>query len=747
VVLCATLLRRDWILIALITTAAFFVRLYPAWDAVFGGARVNFLETDAWYHVRLAENQVRNYPWRVTLDPYAAPGGQFVPIAPLFDTITATAVVIVHGRAATPEQVERLAAFVPPVLGAVTVVFAFALARRLLDRRAGLLAAALVAVLPGHFLDRTQLGFVDHHALEACLALATMLTIARATSGQAALPAAAASVGATLGLYLLAWGSGAFLVAIVGVWLILLVPFLRSAEELTRAARVMAVAAVVALGLVLLFQEPRMHRYGSQIVALTGLAALALAIVCLSAFDAATRVGRWILPTLAAGGIVVLVTWLVAPALVTQIGVDVGRLAPDPARMAVLEARPLFLYPGEWNWSQPWEFFRTGFYAGVIAVAAFTVRLWRQRRAADLLLWVFATASLVATIGQNRFGYYLVPAFAVLMAWLAVELLNWAGVPHALDASPPPLTRMPLAREVAVIAVAGGMFAPNTIPSVLLGARSASLAAYWGDAIDALGRLTPPPFAHGAQRGDDFYYARYSPDQAAVPDYTVMNWWDQGYWITQRARRVPVANPTQERAPNAARFYVETDEQRALAMLDAERTRYVFSDWELPFRRTPQGTIMGRFQNIADWAGVSHADYYEIYYRRAAGDWSAVWVFHEAYYRSMAYRLSVLGGSGAQPANATTVIAVATRKDTNGRIFREIIGEQTYPTYDAARSAAAATRMSPADASVSIVIVGLDPWVPAFPIEATRSFVEVYGARTAEQSPAEAPWVRVFEVR
>ena len=37
--------------------------------------------------------------------------------------------------------------------------------------------AALLAVLPGHFMDRTMLGFVDHHALEALLAVATLLAI------------------------------------------------------------------------------------------------------------------------------------------------------------------------------------------------------------------------------------------------------------------------------------------------------------------------------------------------------------------------------------------------------------------------------------------------------------------------------------------------------------------------------------------------------------------------------------------
>src|SRR5688572_8232681 len=136
-------MRRDLVLILLIAAASFGIRTYPAWTNVFTDAGVNFLETDAWYHVRLVENQVRNYPWRVTLDPFAAPGGQFVPIAPLFDTITSTVVVILHGRDATTADVERIAAFAPPVLGTLTVIVVWAFARRLFDRRAGLIAAAL----------------------------------------------------------------------------------------------------------------------------------------------------------------------------------------------------------------------------------------------------------------------------------------------------------------------------------------------------------------------------------------------------------------------------------------------------------------------------------------------------------------------------------------------------------------------------------------------------------------------------
>jgi hypothetical protein len=107
----------------------------------------------------------------------------------------------------------------------------------------------------------------------------------------------------------------------------------------------------------------------------------------------------------------------------------------------------------------------------------------------------------------------------------------------------------------------------------------------------------------------------------------------------------------------------------------------------------------------------------------------------------MAYRLSVLGGAGSQPVNATTVLTLADRTDTTGRRFREVIREQTFASYEAARAVAATQSIA------ETVIVGLDPWRTAFPIDRVPSLVQIHAARTADQPPTEAPWVRLFEVR
>jgi oligosaccharyl transferase (archaeosortase A-associated) len=755
--------RREWAYFLVIVAAAFSVRVYAPWTAVFAADRIDFLETDAWYHVRLIENQVRNWPWRITLDPYAAPGGQFVPIAPFFDTITATAVVIAHGRDADTAQIERIAVFIPPVLGTLTVIVVWALGRRVFDRRAGLLGAALLAILPGHFLDRTLLGFYDHHALEAFLAMATLLAFAFALektglkSGPYERDAETDTndvrkgrsldrptfAGVVLGLYLLGWSSGAFLVAILALWLVLLIPLSKTAPDLSNAARVSGVAAVVALVMVIVFQSPQMYRYGSQVVALVGLAAIALAIrVVVGRFALRPPRTGAVFGAVAIVAIVAgVVMWWVSPGLVTQLLADVRRLAPDPRRMAVLEARPLFLYPGTFHWQQPWEFFRTGFFIGVVALIVFAIRVWRERRAIDLLIWLFTAAMFSATLGQNRFGYYLVPACALVGGWLATRVLDWGGVTHAPELAPDAPRRLPLQREAAIVIVVA-MFAPNLLPAVLVAARTGSLPPYWHDTMLWIRDHTPAPFANAANAGEEFYYARYPRDAVPPPDYSVMTWWDHGYWVSQIARRVPVANPTQQRAPSAGRFYASTDEAQASEALLHERARYVVIDWELPFRLTGDGSVMGRFQSVLDWAGAEHAKYYQVFYKWEGTSWRPVWVFHEPYYRSMTHRLMVMGGRAAVPNGSTTVLVVVDRTDDSGLRFAEIVSQTSYATYAAAVEAA---KTPPPTGRA--VIVGLDPWRPAFPVEPLTSLREVHATRTEGQKPNEAPWVRVFELR
>ena len=745
-----------WWLAAILIIAA-LIRVWAPWDDVLGpstsldpgAARVNFLETDAWYHVRLVENHVRNFPHRVTTDPYAAPDGQYVAVAPLLDTITATAVVMTQGRGASVQYIERVAALMPAVIGVLAVAAVWALATIAFDRRAGLIAGLLAAILPGHFLDRSLVGFVDHHALEVLLAFATLAALALSTSelppttrnqaptsshfaisARFAINIHFATVfsGAFLGLYLLAWASGAYLVAILAVW-VALAAIVCPPERARAAGRTAAITAGVALLIVLIFQDPALYRYNTQVAALVGLLAIAIAVMFV-----ARQVVMALASLVAIAVVIVAAAWFLTPALVQQVAIDLNRFRPDPTRMAVLEARPLFLYSGNWDWWQPWIFFRSGFYAGAIAVAALLATVWRSRRADHLLIACFTIANFAATVGQNRFGYYLVPATAVVCGWLATVILDWGRVPHAGNPTPGTRNSFPFQRELAVVIVAGIIVAPNIVPAAITPRRAGGMPEYWFNAMEWLRSNTPEPFPAA-----DFYYARY--DGSGPPaSFSIMNWWDQGYWIAQTARRVPVANPTQGGATTAARFFTETDEAEAMKILDGQRARYAMVDWELPFRDGANGALAGRFQNLADWAGIPTSRYYSLCFARASevDPWRATWIFHEPYYQSMVYRLMVLGGMPTVPANNTWVVETRERADVTGRRFCELVSRTQHATAEEARQVAS-------QRGSAFRAAGLTPWQPAFPAEGITGLREVATFRDPAQQSNESPMIRIFE--
>jgi dolichyl-diphosphooligosaccharide--protein glycosyltransferase len=230
------------------------------------------------------------------------------------------------------------------------------------------------------------------------------------------------------------------------------------------------------------------------------------------------------------------------PPLANAIAVDLWRFTPADDRMQVLEARPLLLFNGEFSLGPVWLMFRTGFIVGLVAIVVFMISYGRRQRGVDLLFAVWGIAMYLATLGQNRFGYYLVPIVAVLTgcisAW-SIEAGRRAGGWR---------------RDAAVIAVAAAVFGANLVPALWTTGRSGGLPTPWLPAFAWLREQTPEPF------GDpEYYFARYGGEPRRLQS-SVLAWWDYGYWITQVAHRVPTANPTQAGAAeagyrgNSARF-------------------------------------------------------------------------------------------------------------------------------------------------------------------------------------------------
>jgi dolichyl-diphosphooligosaccharide--protein glycosyltransferase len=712
-----TKLRRPSLetsLALIIAAGALVFRIAGPYRQVFRDGWINF-QGDAWYHLRAIEHLVRNFPHRLTADPYAGPDAPYVFIAPLFDYLVAITALVAGLGSPSGALVERIAAVVPAILGSAAILLAYVLGRSLFDARAGLLGATLLAILPGPFLDRTRLGAADHHALEVLLVLAVIALVARA-NGRAG---TAVLAGAALGAYFLTWTSAPLFAAALGVWAIAQFVLNRARGlSSTPLASLLASMAAIALACVLLLQNPAMFRYRLQITALTALLALAAAIGLADRL----RVRTWML--LAACGVLA-----AAGAAAVGFGLwhppiewlqDLARFSPKEIGRTVAEVQPLFSSSGSFSLLSPWNVFQAAFPLGLLGLIALCVRIFRRDDAGGAaLVAVWTLFALAATLGQVRFAYYLAPMLAILSGFVCSSVLSWMRA------------RGTWRFDLTIVLLAAAVFYPSLRVSVAAVRADEGMPARWKRTLDWMRAATPEPFGDPGA-----YFRRYDPNHLPRAEYTVMSWWDHGYWILRGGRRVPVAIPTQDGAADAARFFTATSEADARALLDRLRSRFVVVDDTLAFERTAdRSAVQGKFEALALWAGRPLADFVETMWSRGAdGRRVPVVVFHPDYYRSMAVRLSRFGTDAVVPDNSTWVVSYADVTRSEGVSEREITNAVRFARYEEAESYRRTLGGN------RHLIAGLDPARTCVPLPATYIF-----EMAREESDAGAR-VQIFRV-
>jgi dolichyl-diphosphooligosaccharide--protein glycosyltransferase len=226
---------------ALAAVAAFmlWVRL-QAYDTFVRDGQVVFAGNDAWYHLRMVNYTVRNWPATMPFDPwsyfpYGTTQGQF---GTLYDQLVATGALVVGLGAPSDQLIAKSLLVAPAVFGVLAIVPTFLIGRRLAGRGAALFGVAVLALLPGTFLQRTLVGFADHNGAEpffmGMAAFATMVALGVAIRERPVWElvqernwaelrwptVTSAAAGFAVAMYMWAWPPGVLLVGIFGVFLL-----------------------------------------------------------------------------------------------------------------------------------------------------------------------------------------------------------------------------------------------------------------------------------------------------------------------------------------------------------------------------------------------------------------------------------------------------------------------------------------------------------------------------------------------
>ena len=438
-----------------------FIRAYLPHDQIFSGEWVKFSSVDAYFHMRLIDSLVHNFPSLINFDPYLLyPSGMNLDNIHFFDWLLAGIIWIFGLGSPTQHTIDFISAYFPAVLAALTVIPVYFIGKELFGRGAGVISAALIAILPGEYLGRSILGFTDHHVAETLFTAITMMffimAVKRARESGLTVPHLRGRdwkvirkpliysllAGLSLGIYLVTWIGGLLFVFIILLYLF--IQFIIDHLKRSSTAYLLPVGALtffIALIVYVIFVGGTFTFTSSSVIPwLSLLMATALPIVLhfISARYAERKMKPYWYPAtlIGVGGVALAVVFAVAPSYL-RYAFDIF----NPAGVrTILEMQPILMPRGEFTLALVWGNFGPGFFLACILILYFllyyVLRIFIGERISKIkigsisifpesftaeknILLIWSLVILLATLGQRRFAYYLAVNVALLAGFLS----------------------------------------------------------------------------------------------------------------------------------------------------------------------------------------------------------------------------------------------------------------------------------------------------------------------------------------
>jgi asparagine N-glycosylation enzyme membrane subunit Stt3 len=582
---------------------ALLIRAVGAPRLLEGTEGAYFFGNDAYYHVRRIWYAVVNFPDFLYHDSYLNyPHGAQAIWPPTFDWLSALLVYFTVGPE-SQNDMERLLVWVPPALGAATVVALYRLAIRYFSRSAALVAGLILAVLPGHFWY-SQFGFVDHHVAVALVTtglLAAAMALSSHEPGGIRLSGAAWRASAWLGVALagslLVWPGCLIHVSIIEVALLARLLSASPAGAALAWGRLFAAANAVAAAVVFPWSwGNEWELYGSfspLVLSRFQPVGFAMAAFCFGAVTAfwqrrgvpARAVGR-VLPVLLLGGLMLGMLLTLVPAASEGVAESWGWFAKRESFQAgVSESMALFL-DGR---THPEQMFTRALYLAPLLLLVLGRRARRQSTRDPVWLFLlWCTALGAATLVQRRFGNSFSVAWALLLGWSLCE---------AARALATRLTTLPPARVIAAglaLVAAAWVLQPvadfygrylRNVPRILRGEPARPV--YKVERLNLLREATASWLGANSPTTAGWL------DPAVQPEYSVLAPWSGGHLFRYVARRPMVWDSfgddvARENFAAAGAYFAATSEDQALEQLEGLRVRYVIARRD-KIARTPPG--------------------------------------------------------------------------------------------------------------------------------------------------------------
>ncbi|WEL20555.1 STT3 domain-containing protein [Halorhabdus sp. BNX81] len=414
-------------LVGALTLVVLF-RVLP-WPAVFRGEDVVLSGNDPYYYRYLVHQLIEASGGPVDFSVFASLPEEVAHGEPLMIAMVSWASTLFGGTSA----VGGVLAWFPVVSAVLTALLVYVLAVRLTeDRRVGIAAVALLAIMPGHAF-RTGLGFADHHAFDypwlalTALAVVSLVGRDRVDTRNWRTWAWGLALGIGVAGQTLAWDAGPLLVAPLGVFVALAVPsWVRAGRSPAReAAGFLSGLALAALVVLAAHTQWGWH---TRVVALAPVLLVGGSVVLVGLGEAARRFevsARSLLGgEVLIGGVGFAAVWTLFPDFVDELGRGVDFLVSTEGI-----AETTSIVSGELG-SIVGPIFLFGF-ALFLALPYMGWALWRSSREfapAWLLVGVYGWWFLLLSVIQIRFAGQLALFAAVFGGLGFVHVAAWVDL-------------------------------------------------------------------------------------------------------------------------------------------------------------------------------------------------------------------------------------------------------------------------------------------------------------------------------
>jgi asparagine N-glycosylation enzyme membrane subunit Stt3 len=427
------------VILAAICGISLYIRIALPYEQIFVNDWIWFRETDAYYYIRNIETLVQNSLHFNSFDPYILyPDGGIGLARPFFAWLTAAVTLLVSGGSAALHSIEAVGAYMPAILGTLTVIPVYFIGKELFNRWVGVIAAALTAILPSEFMHRSLLGFTDHHVAEVLLSTVSILFLImaikrareREISFQHIVRRDWSAIrkpliytllsGIFLGLYLLTWQGGLLFMFIIFAYLVIqfvVDHFRRKSSDYLCIIGVplFLIGFLMLLPVLGTSSQDTIYRISLGIAIATP---VVLSIISRVIASRAWKPVYYLLTLLGLAGIVLAMLYAIDSSLFRYMVNLFSIFGRTGAALTIMEVSPILFPFGEFTFVVAWSNFTTAFFIAGVAWFMLVYPAAMERMADKILFAVWIIITLITVLSQWLFGWFI---FSAMLVYFAIK--------------------------------------------------------------------------------------------------------------------------------------------------------------------------------------------------------------------------------------------------------------------------------------------------------------------------------------